>query len=385
MISSIPTFVPTPPAPILSFTSQSIPSGKIARFSTPGSVLTSAALTKPITGSLTLEGWIKPTSEATTDVIATLSAGSHAFNLSNPTDLTLTLGTSTLQTGIALATGSWRHIAVALKPGQNGKFSVWVVVDNSLLFQAASVLDAPTGWPDNHQSLTIGKKGNGTALQGDYSEFRLWSKALPPGLIQTHYYNRILTGAANLSLVWSLKAQPANAVKTDVTFLAGDLTYFSDTLTAQWSVETGTTYGLFLQAQDNVWGEIYSDLTVGTQPITEYWLNHGITAKLQATQLSKNSAFSPISSGALFRLGLPQATLSATITNAVPKLELNWPAVDQTTDYIVTFHETGTQPTSSSQKSLTKDISNLLLIAKPTTIVCVRSDTHCFVEDFCHF
>lgn len=360
--------IPTPAAPALSFSSQTVASGKIARFSTNQSVITSAALTKPITQELTLEGWVKPTSSATTDTLATLTAGSVSLTLSNPADLTLSLGTSTISTGIALGTGSWRHLAIALKPATEGKFAVWVVVDNALMYQAGAVLSTPAGWPASSQTLVLGKFGSGTALQGDYSEFRLWSTAVPAGLIQTRYFNRIAAGAPNLSMVWSMKTLPANSTKADVTFPVGDLTYFTDMLSAQWTVEADTTYTLYASALDYVWGEIYPNLAENNQTITDYWLNHGIEAKLQATKAEQKSAFSPITTRALFRLGLPHITLDASVVSKVAKLSLQWGAVDQAEKYVLTFQKNGQQPTSSSQSTLIKDISSLLLGAKSTTI-----------------
>ena len=183
----MPSPPPTPGAAALSLSTVQTPSGNIARFAAADSSIVSAQLATPLSGAMTLECWVKPTSANSTDMIFSLSDGDATLALSDPTDLTISLNGASVKSGVVLGTGFWRHVAIAVTAQSNGTLAAWMVIDGATALLATGALAAPDGWPESSQTATLGKNSTtgATALQGDYSEFRVWNSAQPAGLIAT--------------------------------------------------------------------------------------------------------------------------------------------------------------------------------------------------------
>jgi RHS repeat-associated protein len=371
------TTLPAPAGPNLSFTAIATTQVTVASLAAATSSL-AATLTAGVAGGLTLEGWVNPASGASAAGAALfwLTAGSTTLSLTNPSNLTITLGASSLETGIALAAGVWQHVSLVVSAPAVGKVAVWLVVDAGTLYQAPAALAAPVDWlaAGNAQSVGLGvcaATAASTAATGTYAEFRLWSEALDTSLIVTDAYHQIPQGtgmaASGPLLVWSLDELPVGATATNVDFVAGSVTYRTETLTASWAPVTGATYNLNVYAADYSWSAIYQGLTATSQDVAGFRVDHGVSAVLQTAQSGSTSPWSTAASGQIFRLGvpLPEAT-AGTATGGTPSYGISWDSIDQAGFYDVTT--TGQSAATVPVTTTGYDLSGFLGSAVADTI-----------------
>ena len=265
--------VDPPVAPNLGLTSVIQPAGKVAHFTDAQSSIQLDEVPGQYDQQLSMELWVNPQSANTSDMIFAYGTGNTFLQLSNPNNLTVAYGDASLASGVALGTGSWRHIALTVTPAADGYLSITLLLDGALVLLASRGLNTSGDGPSTGETLYLGSTGRDgvTALQGLYAELRLWSQALPVGALQTQTNWRIAAGADGPNLAWTLASAPTDTTANAVSYVDDELQFRADTLSVSWTGAEDTTYNLRVYAEDYSWSQFYSGLTADNQTVTGFW------------------------------------------------------------------------------------------------------------------
>lgn len=162
-----------------------------------------------ITGSFTIECWVRPASAATTGVLVQHRTGSaiegYTLYLSSGRPAIRTGFDTRLRSTTVIPEGRWTHVAAVYESSVD-QYAIYI---NGSIDTAATVASDPP--PPSTDSLRIGTGFNGP-FEGDLDEVRIWNWALESLQIGRHIRTSIAaSGGIYQSLVLSLTFQDDEA------------------------------------------------------------------------------------------------------------------------------------------------------------------------------
>lgn len=313
---------------------------------------------------LTIECWIDAGQAAAGAVLFSYddqAAGTPTrLWIKSPGALRIGFGANSVSTGLSIADGGWRHLAIAVAPSSPTALAVAVSVDGALVWMERNAIARTAGsWPSAAATLRLGAGITGEpGYAGQLSEFRLWSEVRSAAQITTWMMARVPPGTSGATLVWPLDAAPPSpAVVTGGTFPIGTppLQFRTDrALVADWtSLGTGVTYDIAITASDNSYRPPVSGQSATSYAVDDVTVGTRFDVAVAAVQ--GGAAGPSASAGAtVIELGQPAAALSLPTSAS---LVLGWTAVDQASAYGITLMPAGGSATVASQTATSLDLS----------------------------
>lgn len=356
----------------LAYTSGITPPATVLALAGSGGV--TDALTNFPQAGLTIECWVA-TSQTTAGAVLfsydDQTAGTPTrLSIKAAAALEIGFGPNSVATGLSIADGGWRHLAVTVAPSSPTSLAVGVYVDGALVWlKRSAITRAANAWPAAGATLRLGTGVTGEpGYSGELSEFRLWSGVRTASQIVTGMMARAAAGAPGAIVVWPLDAAPpAPVVTTGATFPIGApiLQYRTGrALTADWtSLGAGFTYDLAITAGDNAWYAPVTGLATTGYAVSGFAIDTVYTVSVQGVQ---GADIGPAATArtVTIELGQPVPTLTQPATG---QLTLGWTAIDQAGDYQVTLTPTGGSATTSSQAGTGFDLSAAAFATQSST------------------
>ncbi|HIJ26789.1 MAG TPA: hypothetical protein HPP79_14105, partial [Gammaproteobacteria bacterium] len=176
-----------------------------------------------ISGSMTIEGWFKPTEGVGTEILVArwdyansdrsfqlyLSNGALYYNLSDD-------GTNSISSGggmgASLSTNAWAHVALVYDQTAG---AVYGYLNGELIHTRLISASEDPGFSGIHQGnsdLLFGEQmaGHGGYFQGEMDEIRLWSSARSETEIQNTMYEELAGSETNLNGYWKFNEGDSN-------------------------------------------------------------------------------------------------------------------------------------------------------------------------------
>lgn len=275
------------------------------------------------------------------------ASGAPRLDLVNPQNLEVRVGgTSGGPTGVPIADGVWRQLAVAYQRAAPSTWIMTVYVD-SLPVWLSRALRSPLTFTAGGD-LYLGWDGaSGGDLPGLASELQVWSSALDDRAIATGLLRRSADGTAGLALHWPLDVPPPG--NPNAAIVASQLRFRTGAATLSWAAAVGaTSYDVEAGSTDGRWNATASVAAPGTS-----WVLPGsplgtrLGGRYRAQLTAGPTPWSQVTEIAAFELIQTAVTLTWDSTASV--LQASWPDVPRRDSFTLELYQAGsTQPDTTA-------------------------------------